>query len=150
MPAYVMMAQWLMSVFKPQLLGSEVLMSISKPVRIFALLLAIVPATALAQSAAQYHEVSKKQLKVITASAKTPADHEALAAYYHAKAQHFWAKYRKEEAALAEYYGNPLGYPSKYPTVGDTDRSLASYYEMRAQRATALEQMQENLAHKGK
>jgi hypothetical protein len=124
--------------------------SISKLVRVFGLLVAIVQATALAQPAVQYHKLSKKQLKALIASAKTLADHEAIAAYYHAKAQHYWAKYRKEETALAEYYRNPLGHPSKYPTVGDTDRSLAGFYELSAERAAAMEAMQEKLAHKGK
>jgi hypothetical protein len=125
-------------------------MSISKLVRILGLLFAIVQATALAQPATQYHKLSKKQLKALIASAKTPADHGAIAAYYHAKAQHLWAKYRKEEAALAEYYRNPIGYCSKYPTVGDIDRSLAESYEMSAERAAAMEATQEKLAHKGK
>ena len=125
-------------------------MSISKLVRILGLLVAIVQATALAQPAVQYHKLSKKQLKALIASAKTPADHEAIAAYYHTKAQHFWAKYRKEEAALAEYYRNPIGYPSKYPTVGDIDRSLAGSYEMTAERAAAMEAMQEKLARQAK
>jgi hypothetical protein len=128
----------------------RLLMSISKPVRIFGLLLAIVQATALAQPAVRYHNLSKKQLRALIASAKTPADHEAIAAYYHAKAQRYLTKYRKEEAALAEYNRNPIGYPSKHPTVGDTDRGLASYYETHAERAAALEQAQEKLAHKGK
>jgi hypothetical protein len=125
-------------------------MSISKLVRVFGLLLAIIQATALAQATVQYHKLSKKQLKALIASAKTPADHEAIAAYYHAKAQHFWAKYQKEEAALAEYYRNPFRYSSKYPTVGDMDRRLAESYELSAERAVALEEMQEQLAHKAK
>ena len=128
----------------------SVLGSISKLVRVFGLLLAIVQATAFAQPAVQYHKLSKKQLKALIASAKTPADHEAIAAYYHAEAQHDWAKYRKEEAALAAYYRNPLGYSSKYPTVGDIDRSLAESYEMSAEKEAAMEATQEKLAHKGK
>ena len=125
-------------------------MSISKPVIVCGFLLAIVHATALAQPAGQYHKMGKKQLKVPINAAKSPAEHEAIAAYFHAEAQHFWAKYRKEEAGLSEYYRNPSGWASKYPTIADTDRSLASYYEMRAERATAMEAMQEGLARKGK
>jgi hypothetical protein len=125
-------------------------MSISKPARIFGLVLAIVQATALAQPGVQYHKLSKRQLKTLIASARTPAEHQALAAYYHEKAQHFWAKYRKEEAALAEYYRNPSGHPSKYPTVGDIDRSLASNYELHAERAAGMEARQEELARKTK
>jgi hypothetical protein len=96
------------------------------------------------------HKLTHRQLKNLTGSAKTRAEHEAIAAYYHAKAQHFWAKYRMEEAALAAYYRNPTGYPSKYPTVGDIDCSLASYYERSAERAAALEDLQERLAQKAK
>jgi hypothetical protein len=127
------------------------LTSMVKPVSLRDVIFANSPMPTCAALQNQYSRRNGElQLKALIASAKTPADHEAIAAYYHAKAQHFWAKYRREEAAFTEYYRNPLGYPSKYPTVGDTDRSLASHYEMRAQRATALEQMQENLAHKGK
>lgn len=122
-------------------------MSGSTTLRTFGLLLAIVQTAALAQPAIQHHNLIHKQVKNLTASAKTPAEHEALAAYYHAKAQHFWVKYRKEEAALAEYYKNPERYPSKYPTEGDTARGLASYYERRAEKAAALEELQEKLAH---
>ena len=125
-------------------------MSVWKALRTLVLLLAIVDTTALAQSAIQYHKLTHKQLKKLTASAKTPAEHEAIAAYYHARAQHFCAKYRKEEAALAAYYRNPIGYPSKYPTAGNIDRSLAGYYERSEERAAALENLQEKLAHKAK
>ena len=87
---------------------------------------------------------------MLIASARTPAEHQALAAYFHAEAQHYWAKYRKEEAALAVYYRNPAEYSSKYPTVGDTDRSLAGYYEMHAERAAGMEAVQRELARKAK
>ena len=122
-------------------------MSVSTTLRTFGLLLAIVQTAALAQPAIQYHKLTHKQLKNLTESAKTPGEHEALAAYYHAKAQHFWVKYRKEEAVLAEYYRNPERSPSKYPTEGDTARGLAGYYESRAEKAAALENLQEKLAH---
>ena len=122
-------------------------MYVSTTLRTFGLLLAIVQTAALAQPAIEHHNLTHKQVKNLTVSAKTPAEHEALAAYYHAKAQHFWVKYRKEEAALAEYYKNPERYPSKYPTEGDTARGLASYYERRAEKAAPLEDLQEKLAH---
>ena len=123
-------------------------MSVSTTLRTFGLLLAIVQTAALAQPAIQHRKLTHKQLKNLTASAKTPGEHETLAAYYHAKAQHFWAKYQKEEAALAEYYKDPERYRSKYPTEGDTARGLASYYESRAEKAAALENLQEKLAHR--
>ena len=124
-------------------------MSVSTTLKTFGMLVAIVQTAALAQPAIQYHKLTHKQVKNLTASAKTPAEHEALAAYYHAKAQHFWAKYRKEEAVLAEYYKDREQYPSKYPTEGDMAHGLASYYERCAEKAAARENLQEKLAHKG-
>jgi hypothetical protein len=82
-------------------------MSISNSLRTLGILFSIALATALAQPAVQHEKLSKEALKTLTASAKTPADHERIAAYYRVKAQRLWAKYREHEADLAEYYKNP-------------------------------------------
>jgi len=114
------------------------------------MLLAIALSTGFAQAAVQQEKLTKKELKALTASAKTPADHERVAAYYRAKVQHLWAKYREHEAQLAEYYKNTSRYPSKYPTMGDHCRGLAGYYKMSAERAAALAEMHERLAQESR
>jgi hypothetical protein len=121
-------------------------MSLSKVSRIVSILLAIMVAVLLAQAAVRQDNLTRKELRALIASAKTPADHERIAAYYRAEAQHLAAKHREHEEDLAEYYKNPSRYPSKYPTMGDHCRSLASYYKMAAERASTLADMHEKVA----
>jgi len=125
-------------------------MSIPKALRIVTILLAIIVAMPLARPAIGQEELTRKQLKALIASSKTPADHERIAAYYHAETQKLEAKQREHEDDLAAYYKNTLRYPSKYPTMGDHCRSLANYYKMAAQRAAALAEMHEQLARDAK
>ncbi len=121
-------------------------MSVSKILRVAGAVLTFAVAVALAQPVARQENLTRKELKGLIASAKTPADHERIAAYYRAEAQRFEGKYREHEEELAEYYKNPWGYPSKYPTRGDHCRSLASHYKMAAERAIAFAEMHEKLA----
>ena len=125
-------------------------MSISKSLRIVASLLAIAVVMSTAMQAAENQKLSPKELKTLIASAKTPADHERIAVYYRAEAQELDAKEREHEADLAEYYKNTTRYPSKYPTMGDHCRSLATHYKMAAQKAAALAEMHEQLAREAK
>ena len=121
-------------------------MPISKVSRITVILLGIAVAVALAQPAGPTGKLSKKGLKVLIASAKTPGNHERIAAYYRAEVQQLEAKHREHEEDLAEYYKNPSQYPSKYPTMGDHCRSLASHYKTAAERAAKLAEMHEEPA----
>ena len=121
-------------------------MSISKVSRIVSILLAIMVAVPLAQPAVRQDKLTSNELKALIASAKTPADHERIAAYYRAEAQHLAAQHREHEEDLVEYYKSPSRYPTKYPTMGDHCRSLASYYKMAAERASTLADMHEKLA----
>lgn len=124
-------------------------MSISKSLRIVASLVAIA-IMSTAMEAAEKQKLSPKELKTLIASAKTPADHERIAVYYRAEAQKLEAKEREHEKDLAEYYKNTMRYPSKYPTMGDHCRSLATHYKMAAQKAAALAEMHEQLAREAK
>ena len=121
-------------------------MSISKILGIVGILLALAVALPIAQPAFRQEKLTRKELKALIASAKTPADHERIASYYRSEAQQLEAKHREHEEDLAEYYKNPSRYPSKYPTMGDHCRSLASYYKMAAERASTLAEMHEKLA----
>ena len=109
------------------------------------MLLAIAIAMPLAQSAVQ-QTLTKRELKALTAAAKTGADHERIAESYRFEAKRLEAKQHEHEQELAEYYQNPTRYPSKYPTMGDHCRSLASYYKMAAAKATAKADMHGRLA----
>lgn len=124
--------------------------SISKVLRVVGILLAIALAASLAQPAVQQEKLNRKELRVLITSAKTPADHQRIAAYYRAEAQHLEAKHQEHEEDLAEYYKNPSRYASKYPTMGDHCRSLAAYYKMAAQRAATLAEMHEKLAQEAR
>ena len=125
-------------------------MSMSKALRIVASLLAIAVVMSTAVQADEEQKLNRKELKTLIASAKVPADHERIAAYYRAEAQKLEAKQREHEEDLAEYYKNTTRYPSKYPTMGDHCRGLATHYKMAAQRAAALAEMHEELAREAK
>ncbi len=126
-------------------------MSISKILGIvLGILLALAVAVPIAQPAVRHEKLTRKELKALIGSAKTPADHERIAAYYRSEAQMLEAKHREHEEDLDEYYKNSIRYPSKYPTMGDHCRSLASYYKMAAERATTLADMHEKLAQEAR
>ncbi len=83
--------------------------------------------------------MSKRELKALLASAKTPEEHMRLAAYYRAEAERLKAKQQQHENEAAEYYRNPSRYPvPKYPTYGQHCRDLAHNYGKGAQKAQAL------------
>jgi hypothetical protein len=112
-------------------------------IRVF---LAIALAMPLAQSAVPQQRLTKKELKALTALARTATDHERLAEYYRSEAKRLQAKQQEHERELAEYYKNPARYPGKYPTMGDHCRSLAAYYQISAGKAAAQADMHERLA----
>ena len=103
------------------------------------------------QGAPQQEKLTKQQLKSLISSAKTPTDHQKLAAYYHDEAQRLKAKQREHEEEADEYYRNPSRHPSpKYPTLGQHCRDLAGYYAMAAQKALTMADMHETLAREAK
>jgi uncharacterized protein (DUF305 family) len=50
--------------------------------------------------------LSKQQLNTLIATANTPADHERIAHYYHAKALDYLAQAKEHEAMVAAYKAN--------------------------------------------
>jgi hypothetical protein len=111
------------------------------------MLLAIAIAMPPAQSAGQQQTLTKKELKALIASAKTAADHELIAEYYHSEAKRLEAKQQEHEQELAEYYNDhSIYHPSKYPTWADHCRGLAAHYKIAAAKATAQADMHERLA----
>ena len=120
-------------------------MSLSTASTAVRMLLAIAIAMPLAQSAVQ-QTLTKRELKALTAAAKTGADHERIAEYYRSEAKRLESRQRQHEQELAEYYRSPVRYPGKYPTMGDHCRSLVSYYKIAAAKAAAKAEMLERLA----
>ncbi len=98
----------------------------------------------------QSEKLTKKELKVLLASATTTADHQRIAAYYRGEASRLLAKRQEHERELGEYLKNPWGYPSKYPNRGDHCRDLAAYYGTAAKKALARAEMHEQLARQAR
>lgn len=103
-----------------------------------------------AQTANQKGKLSSSELKTLIATAKEPADHEKLAAYYRTKAEEAKATVAEHQAMLAAYEKNPASHmPMK--TAGPdywcqqlirintqeekADLNLAAYHEKMAKEA---------------
>jgi hypothetical protein len=92
---------------------------------------------------------NKKEVKELIANARTPADHERLAAYYRAEAARMQAEEQEHSEQAAEYFKDPSRHPiPKYPTMGQHCRDLAGYYGQAATKAAELASMHEELARK--
>jgi len=118
-------------------------------VGVVALALGVIPARGVAQAVAtqQAQSLTKKELKVLIANARTPEDHRRIAAYYRAEEGQLRAKQREHEAELAEYLKNPSSHPvPKWPTMDQHCRQLIFYYDKAAQKAFAMADLHEKMA----
>ena len=76
--------------------------------------LALLACTLVAGAVAQTSpSLSKKELKTLLATAKTPADHQRLADYYRDKAEHLRAKSQEFSAQADSMRGLPAVFESK-------------------------------------
>ncbi len=108
-------------------------------------------AGAMGQAAPQREKLSRQQLKSLISSAKTPADHQRLAAHYRDEAERLKAKQREHEEEAEEYYKDPFRHPGpKYPTLGQHCRDLAGFYGVAAQKALTMADLHERLAQEAK
>ena len=104
---------------------------------IFAVALVLVISVVGLISAAQQQKpekLTKRQLLSLIATAKTPAEHQRIAEYYHAKAQEYLAE-AKEHGEMAEAYKkNPMTNSSKFATgtVNHCEYFAQSFKEMAA------------------
>jgi len=75
----------------------------------------VITATAFAQTtqAPKAEKLSKQQLLSLIATAKTPAEHSRLAAYYNAEVQNYLALSKEHEQMAAQYKKNPAMNTSK-------------------------------------
>ena len=121
-------------------------------IALLALVMGIVPVNGSAQAATQQtQKLNKRELKTLIANARTPEDHERIAAYYRAEGAQLKAKQREHEEELAEYLRNPASHPlPKWPTMDQHCRGLISYYGKAAQNAFELVDLHDQMAKRGK
>lgn len=89
-----------------------------------------------AQANQQANTLTKKEVKVLLATAKTPADHLKLASYYEQKATGLEAEAAEHARDAANYKANPTIFEMKMPMhprtaahcayFADRDRKLAT------------------------
>jgi hypothetical protein len=83
-------------------------------VNLMVVFLALLACTVVVRAVAQTPpSISKKELKTLLATAKTPTDQERLAAYYRDKAQHLRAKAQEFSAQADSMAGLPAVFESK-------------------------------------
>ena len=85
--------------------------------------------------------LSSAQVKKLTASAKTSADHMKLAKHYEAVAAKHEADAKEHELLAEEYTKNPTGHEQKHPMSGQTAAHCKFYAEHCRKAAEAARQM---------
>jgi hypothetical protein len=111
--------------------------------------LGTLPASGSSQTTAvlQAQKLSKKELRVLIATARTPEDHERIATHYRAEAERLREKQRDHEEELAAYLKNPSSHPSpKWPTLDQHCRQLAYYYGKAAEKTLVLADLHDRMA----
>lgn len=73
--------------------------------------------------------LSSSQVKTLTISAKTSAEHMKLAKHYEAVAAKHEAEAKEHEALAEQYRKNPTGHESKHPMSGQTAAHCKYYAE---------------------
>lgn len=113
----------------------------------------VAPASGNAQAATEQptQKLSKKRLKTLIANARTPEDHERIAAYFRTEGEQLKAKQREHEEELAEYLKNPSSHPvPKWPTMDQHCRQLIFYYSKAAQKVFELADLHDEMAKKAR
>lgn len=107
------------------------------------------PASGRAQpaTAQRAQRLSRKELKVLIANARTPEEHERIASWYRADAARLKAQQNEHEKEAQEYFKNPSSHPiPKWPTYGQHCKELAAYYDSQTRKELALADVHEQLA----
>ena len=95
----------------------------------------------------QPEKLSKQQLHALIVSARSPAEHNRLAAYYSAEAQRDLAQAEEHEQMAARYNNNIVASSSKFST-GTVKHCeyLAQQFKDRAAKALQMEREHEEMA----
>jgi len=94
-------------------------------------------------------KLSSKQLHQLIANAKTPEDHQKLAAYYRDLAAQAKAQAAEHEKMVEAYNQNPLSHPPEKATAGgpaEHCRTLIRLYNDEAKEDLALADQHEQMA----
>lgn len=99
---------------------------------------------------AQTVKLTRKQLLYLIGHAKTKADHEKLAAYYHQKAENAEARVKQHQAMLRAYESNTQGRKmmKSPPHPEDYCRHLIQEYSQQAKEFRELAEYHEDMAKK--
>lgn len=91
--------------------------------------------------------LSKKQLAALVASARTPAEHQRIAAYYRAQSDKLLVESNQHAAMAAEFRANPAtnNHKTAFGTVNHCEY-LAHSLREKADKALALAQEHELMA----
>lgn len=93
--------------------------------------------------------LSAKEVETLIVNAKTPAEHQRIADYYHQEAQQLSAKAKEHEKMAAEYAKKPALMESKQPLWGQAAshcRHFAQLYSDESKEAEALAALHEQMA----
>ena len=91
--------------------------------------------------------LSKKEVKTLIAKAKTPLDHERLAAYYRSQEQLAKGKQAEHEEMLRRHQENPLSHRlTKWPSPEYHCRTLIRIFGDEARKDATLAEYQEKIA----
>ena len=91
--------------------------------------------------------LTRKELNALISSARTPQDHERLAAYYRNQAQLAKENQAEHEEMLRRYHENPTTHRfTKSPSPEDHCHALIRIYGEEAQQDTALAEYHEKMA----
>lgn len=133
-------------------------MKTTRPISLIALMIIFLTllsfAPAYSAAAEKNPTPSKKELKVLLKSAKTPAEHLSIAAYYRQKAQQFTAS-SKQHSEVAETYAKNPPFPAMEAKHGSAFgqgvshcRRWAKLDAEQADKATRLAILHEDMATK--
>ena len=92
------------------------------------------------------HRLSKRDLKVRIANAKTAQDHEAIADYFAKQALLFERKANEYEERTKLIAEHPSSYKTKYPSAYDDSRFWQQYYEEQSGKARSEAELHRQLA----
>ena len=117
---------------------------------LFTLFLGVTPHMNAAESKVR---LTKKEVKTLVATAKTPADHMKLARYFNQEADQLEAEAKEHDELAQEYRKNPSPMASKLPMSGRTAehceyfaKSTREAAKAARELATAHEQMAKEAA----
>jgi hypothetical protein len=107
----------------------------------------LTPARATAQGASTAPIHSKKELREAESSARTPAEHVRIAAYYQSEVKDLQARLAEQEEMVAHY--SFMSDRTKLPNAYSSSKNRAEYYRSELAKASKLAADHEKMAQSG-